>query len=229
METTQIRELRSRIGRAIRRLRKEERVSASYLAKVLGVSQSTVSRVEAGSLSLPAEKLCFLAQSFNRPLSFFVGEQSPTAYTSEDILRAGLVHYGASHLKAKRTIDVQKHFKTYEGFLNSALFEVSDPRFAAALATTLYRQAAQNKINPIRVVAGLQHRELARYLLTILWFLRKALNNVKRPSVERKRVERFVTKLSEEIGRKYKTELASPFSLKSSDDVSLFINASLRT
>lgn len=229
METKQIKELRSRIGRAIRKLRQEEGVSTSYIAKVLGVSQSTISRIESGTLSLQAEKLCFLAQSFSRPLSFFVGEQSPTTFTSEDVLRAGLVQYGAAHLKAKRTIDVKEHYKTYEEFLNAVLYEVGDPRLAAALATTIYAQAAQNKINPIRVVAGLQHRELARYLLALLWFLKKALHNVKRPSLERKRVERVVTKLVEEIGRQYETTQASPFSLKSSDDVSLFINESLRT
>lgn len=229
METKEIRALRSRIGSAIRKLRQEERVSTSYLAKVLGVAQSTISRIESGTLSLPAEKLCFLAQSFNRPLSFFVGEQNPTAYSNEDILRAGLVQYGAAHLKAKRTIDVREHYKTYEEFLNAALYEVSDPRFAAALATTIYSQAAQNKINPIRIVAGLQHRELARYLLALLWFLKKALRNVKRPSLERKRVECVVKKLEEEIGRQCDTVQASPFSLKSSDDVSLFINESLRT
>jgi len=229
METAQIRELRIRIGRAIRNLRQEEGVSASYIAKVLGVSQSTVSRIESGVLSLPAEKLCFLAQSFNRPLSFFVGEQSLATYSAEDILRAGLVQYGATHLKAKRTIDAREHFKTYEAFLNAALYEVSDPRFAAALATTVYLQAAQNKINPIRLVAGLQHRELARYLLTILWFLGKALHNVKRPSIERKRVGRSIKKLSDEIEQKYHTTQASPFSIKNSDEISLFINESMGT
>jgi transcriptional regulator with XRE-family HTH domain len=228
MESTKIRELRTRIGRAVRTLRKEERISASYLAKVLGVSQSTVSRIESGVLSLPAEKLCFLAQSFNRPLSFFVGEQSTTTYSNEDILRAGLVQYGASQLKAKRTIDVHEHYRTYEEFLNAALYEVDDPRFAASLATTVYRQAADNAINPIRVVAGLQHIELARYLLAILSFLRKALPRVKRPSLERKRVERFIYKLKDAIDRKYKTTQATHFSLKSSNEVSLFINESFR-
>ncbi len=229
MESTQIRALRGRIGRAIGTLREEERISAAYLGKVLGVSQPTVSRIESGALSLSAEKLCFLAQSFNRPLSFFVGEQNPTTYRNEDILRAGLVQYGAAHLKAKRTIDAREHYKTYEEFLNAALYEVGDPRFAAALATTIYRQAANNALNPIRVVAGVQHTELARYLLSILSFLKKALPQVKRPSVERKRVGRMVEKLKEELERNYATTQATVFSIKSSDEVSLFINESMGT
>jgi len=227
METTQIRELRNRIGRAIKSLRKEERISSSYLAKVLGLSQSTVSRIESGTLSLPAEKLCFLAQSFNRPLAFFVGEQSPTTYSNEDILRAGLVYYGATHLKAKRTIDVSTYYKTYEEFLNAALYEIDDPRFAVALATTLYKQIYDNKINPIRVVAGLEHLELARYLLAIIQFVRKALPRIKRSAFQRKHVERNLEILKERILNKYRTTPASHFSIKSSNEVSLFINESL--
>ena len=137
MEPVDVREFRGRIGRAIRKLRQEEGISASFLAKVLGVTQPTISRIENGTTSISAEKLCFLARSFNRPLSYFVGEQSPVHYDEDDILRAGLVAYGGTHLKAKRTISVEKYYRTYADFLNAALNEVGDARFAAALATTL--------------------------------------------------------------------------------------------
>src|SRR3989338_9068623 len=100
MESFQAREFRNRIGSAIKRLRKEEKISAAFLAKVLKVTQPTISRIEAGTSSIPAENLCFLASTFNRPLSYFVGEQSKLVINEKDIIRAGLVFYGARHLKS---------------------------------------------------------------------------------------------------------------------------------
>jgi len=227
MAITEVRELRSRIGRAIKKLREEEGISAQYLAKVIGVTQPTVSRIESGAASISAENLFFVAKSFNRPISFFVGAQSPTVHDAQDILRAGLVQFGATHLKAKRSIDIKAHYRTYEDFLNAALYEVDDPRFAAALATTIYSRAAKGEINVLRATAGIQHEELARYLLSLLELLRKALPRVKRPSRERELVGRTVAKLKEEILGRFKTAPALIFSLKSSNEVSLFINASL--
>lgn len=227
MATTEVRELRSRIGRAIRKLREEEGISAQYLAKVIGVTQPTVSRIESGAGSISAENLLFIAKSFNRPISFFVGEQSPAVHDTLDILRAGLVQYGATHLKSKRGIDIKAHYRTYEDFLNAALYEVDDPRFAAALATTIYSQAAKGELNTLRASASIQHEELARYFLSLLELLRKALPRVKRPSRERELVGRTIDKLREEILNRFKTAPVLNFAIKSSNEVSLFINASL--
>lgn len=228
MEPVELKTYRARIGKAIRSLRASQGLSASAVAKILGVTQSTVSRIENSAASLSAEKLCLLARSFNQPLSFFVGEQSPVVQSEEDIIRAGLVQYGATHLKAKRTIDIREHYANYETFLNAALYEVSDPRLAAALATTLYQQAAANKLNILRATTSIQHVELARYLLNLLELLRKAIPKVERPSRERERVARVLGKLKAEVENHFKATPALSFSVKSSLEISLFINASLK-
>ena len=188
MEPIETREFRSRIGRAIRNLRKEEGISAQFLAKVLDVTQPTISRIENGTTSIAAEKLCFLAKSFNRPLSFFIGEQNPILYDEEDILRAGLVFYGAKHLKCKRIIDIQEYYRTYADFLNAALAEVEDPRFAVALATTLYRQTAEGQLKITKIVSTVTHERLISNFKALIDLIFRAEQDVKRPSRERKQV-----------------------------------------
>ena len=227
MASTEIRELRSRIGRAIKKLRKEEGISAQYLAKVLGVTQPTISRIESGATSISAENLFFIAKSFNRPISFFVGEQNPTVHDIQDILRAGLVHYGAAHLKSKRSIDINQYYKTYEDFLNASLYEISDPRFAAALATTIYNHAAKGKINELRLITSIKHVLLARYLLSLITFIRKALPNIKRPSREKDKVKRTIENIKNKISDRYGHGTAAHFPIKSSDEVALFVNESM--
>lgn len=227
MATTEIREMRARIGRAIRKLREEEGISAQYLAKVLGVTQPTISRIESGATSIAAENLFFIAQSFNRPIAFFVGDQSPAVQDAQDVLRAGLAQYGATHLKAKRNIDIKQHYKTYEEFVNAALYEANEPRFAAALATTIYEQAAKGRINVLRLTTAVKHDLLARYLLSLVMFIRKALLKVKRPTREKQKVARTIETIHNELAKKYGPSPATNFPIKSSDEVALFINESL--
>lgn len=201
MEPIEVREFKNRIGRAIRNLRKEEGISANFLAKVLGVTQPTISRIENGTTSIAAEKLCFLAKSFNRPLAYFIGERSSIEYDHEDILRAGLVHYGARHLKSKRTININEHYKTYSDFLNAALSEIDDPRFAAALATTLYHQAATNKLKPNRILAIVQNRRLIANLQALLFILNDFYIEARTRHGER--VQRKLSKLAGELEKTY--------------------------
>ncbi len=204
MESTALRELRSRIGRAVRKLRTEEGISAQHLAKVLGVTQPTISRIERGSTSIAAEKLCFLARAFNRPLSFFVGEQSPIIHNNEDFLRAGLVQYGARHLKAKRAIDPSTYWRTYADFLNDALTEVHDPRTAAAVAATLYTQALRDKLNKTRILATVQNERLIANLFNLISLIDRAQGKFKDPSKKRKRAITRLNDLKDDIIRTYK-------------------------
>lgn len=199
MEPIEIRDFRNRIGKAVRRLRDEERVSAKFLAKVIGVTQPTISRIESGTTSISADKLCFLAKSFNRPLSFFVGEQSPLLYDEEDILRAGLVFYGAKNLKCKRTINIREHYHTYTDFLNAALTEVDDPRFAAALATTLYLQTAKNKLKETKIISTINHEKLISNLKALIEIIDLSRGSIKRPPKEEDRVLKILLKLNGEL------------------------------
>lgn len=205
MEPVEIREFRSRIGRAIRRLRAEERISAQFLANVLGVTQPTISRIENGNTSIAGERLFFLAKSFNRPLSFFVGEQSPLVYGEADILNAGLVSYGAGHIKCKRTIDINKYYRTYADFLNAALTETDDPRFAAALGTTLYNLAAKNELNVTKIVSTVIHGKLISNLKALIEVINLAREDIKRPSKEKKYVLKKLLDLYAEFDSQYKS------------------------
>ena len=202
MEPIELREFRSRIGRAIRTLREEEGISANFLAKVLGVTQPTISRIENGTTSITADKLCFLAKSYNKPLSYFIGERSPILYDHDDILRAGLVYYGARHLKSKRTIDIQEHYKTYADFLKDSLSEVDDPRFAAALATTLYCQAFKGKLNENRIISTVQQKRLIANLEALLVTV---INNfyIKAQLKEGERIQKRLRNLLNEITKAY--------------------------
>lgn len=197
MEPIEIREFRSRIGRSIRKLREEENVSASWLAKVLGVTQPTISRIESGTTSISAEKLCFLAKSFNRPLSYFIGEQSPIFYDQTDILRAGLVFYGARHLKIKQTIDIKKYYQTYEDFLNAALSEVEDPRFAAALATTIYYQTLDNNLSISRIITKIENGVLIANLKELVEIV--AHVNQSLLKCQDKKVDKLLNELQEKL------------------------------
>ncbi|MBU4485045.1 helix-turn-helix domain-containing protein [bacterium] len=201
MEPIEIKEFRNRIGRAIRKLREEEGVSAQFLARILGVTQPTVSRIENGNTSIAAEKLCFLAKSFNRQLSYFIGDQSALIHDEEDVLRAGLVSYGAKHLKSKRTIDICEYYRTYADFLNVALTEVDDPRFTAALATTLYKQTAENKLKITRIISTITHERLISNLKALIEIINLSIDMIKRPSKERKNVQKQLLKLDQELGK----------------------------
>lgn len=228
MEPIEVREFRNRIGKAIRRFRDEEGISSRFLAKVLGVTQATISRIENGTTSISADKLCFLAKSFNRPLSYFVGERSPLLYDEGDVLRAGLVFYGASQLKSKRTIDIHQHYRTYAEFLNSALTEVDEARFAAALATTLYNQAAKNKLKVAQIISTVQHERLIINLKALIKLICDARFYVKRPSKEKERTLRRLEGLSEELLRGQDIDyLKSTVANINSIDVAKFINASI--
>ncbi|MFA5800491.1 MAG: helix-turn-helix transcriptional regulator [Candidatus Peribacteraceae bacterium] len=228
MESIEVRQFRGRIGRAIRKLRAEEGITAQFLAKALGVTQPTISRIEAGTSSIAAERLCFLAKSFNRPLSYFIGEQSSIQYEEDDILRASLVHYGARHLKSKQTIDVAAHYRTYADFLNTALNEVDDARFAAALATTLYQQAAQNKLKPTRIISTVQHETLRANLLALIGRIQDARLSIRRPSKERDRALRILAKLADDLRRDGEIDAArATVADISAASVAGFINESL--
>lgn len=201
MESIQSREFRNRIGSAIKRLRTEEHLNAAFLAKVLGVSQPTISRIEAGVSSIPAEKLCLLATTFNRPLSYFVGEQSRLVINEKDLIRAGLVRYGARHLRSKAGINLDEHYRNYADLLNSALTEAGDSRIAHAIAATLYQQAVQNKLNSTSVITTVTHRKLLANLWVILEATIAACHSIEyqKPRVQKSSAEDRLKELRQEI------------------------------
>jgi len=227
MEPTELREFRARIGKAIRRLREEEGISAQYLAKVLRVTQPTVSRIESGTSSISSEKLCFLSKTFNRPIAYFIGEQSPISYDEVDILYAGLAYYGATQIKYKRTINVPQHYKTYTDFLNIALNSVEESRIAAALATTLYFQAAKNNLPIVRIITTLRHKLLISNLRKLIWLVIDSYSQITQRGNNKKLAIGKLTELNLEIEKEYGNQLPNPrIASIDKDYVAEFINNS---
>ncbi|HPW46072.1 MAG TPA: helix-turn-helix transcriptional regulator [bacterium] len=232
MELHEIKELRVRIGRAIRKLRDEERISAAFVGELLGVAASTISRIESGSLSISAEHLFFLARRFNRPISFFLGEQSSVVHSSEDFLRAALVKYGATQLKAKSSIDVDTRWFSYEDFLASALTYVKEPRIVEAIAATLYFQAEKNQLNDFRILSLLQNKRLIAVLAGIIRLIEDSIGLISDAASKKKIAFAKLSALREglvnEIGEPDSNSgSALPVDISPSD-VSKFINESLK-
>ena len=227
MEPIEVREFRSRIGKAIRKLRDEEGISANYLAKTLGVTQPTISRIENGITSLSADRLCFLAKIFNRPFTYFIGEQRSIVYEADDILRAGLAFYGARQLKSKRTINVWEHYKTYADLLNSALNAASDARHAAAIAATLYQQAAKGTLEATRIITTIQNKRLIASLRSIINLIVDSQPHIQRPETEKVRVAQRILELKNELENEYGLDIGkSDIANISPDYVASFINES---
>jgi transcriptional regulator with XRE-family HTH domain len=227
MESIDVKKFRNRIGRSVRQLRREEGISAQFLAKVLGVTQATISRIENGITSITADKLCFLASTYNKPLSYFIGEQSPIFYDEEDILRAGAVFYGATHLKSKRTINIQNYYRTYSEFLNAALKEVTDTRFTAALATTLYQQSLHSKLNFARLLSTIQNERLIANLFVLIDLISNGQSDINRPKKEKETTIERITKLKEEFAKDHTIDISkSTVSKINPNYVADFINES---
>lgn len=233
MEPLELKEFRARIGRAIRKLRGEEKISAQFLAKIIAVTQPTISRIENGTTSISAERLCFLAKSFNRHLSFFVGEQSPVTYNNKDILSAGLVFYGATHLKSKRNINVEDHYRTYSDFLNDALKSGNDTRFIAALGATIFIQALKNHLNPLHIISTVTNARLQSRLYQIAEIVSNAcpfIEGIAASEIKRAKtkIQVLISELFKEIknGDIFRNEI-SEFNI-TPQEVARFIDESLK-
>lgn len=65
---------RNRVGK-LRRLRKERHLTLEQVAKLLGVSESTVSRWETGTLFIPADAIERLSRLYGvRPVELFADD-----------------------------------------------------------------------------------------------------------------------------------------------------------
>lgn len=225
MSAKELDEFKRRVGAAIKKLRGEECVTAFALSRIIGLTQSTISRIESGRTSITVERLCLLAREFNRPLSYFIGEQSPLDYNERDIIQAALAEYGASHLKRKRTINVREHFGAYTDVLNAALAEADDARIAAAIISTLYVQASRGALKPAKIAADIINKRLIANFVTLASLLKDAGPKIKRPSSEKKRVLKLIDKIRDEIEKTGSAELhLSTVATVSSDYAADFIN-----
>lgn len=74
------------LAKRIRTARQEARLSQSALGKSIGVSDKSVSSYEQGRSTPPFAKLKRIAESTNRPISYFTQENSDDATIASKLL-----------------------------------------------------------------------------------------------------------------------------------------------
>lgn len=147
------------IAQKVRALRKSRGVSQGELARLLQVSQSRLSEVEAGKGSFSAEQLIFLIKHFNVPLSYF--ETVPA--DPGDAIQNALVHYGAGHLVGNRELLPSERLERLESVIREVLVDAGSSRWITALAPVLVRNIDQVNLQKLHAQFrdyGLHHRFL---------------------------------------------------------------------
>ncbi len=74
------------VGRNIRRLRKERRLTQSELATRIGIQQSDLSRIERGEYRVSLDTLFRMLAEFSVSVSEFFEESASAAFTPRDVL-----------------------------------------------------------------------------------------------------------------------------------------------
>ncbi len=136
--------IQGQIARGIRKLRRERRLTQVELAKLLGLSQAQLSKIEHGYGSLTAEQLIRLLQKYSLPLSDFIPEKQVAKQEEDPTLQNALVHLGAAHLRVIPDVAVPERLAFPEEVIVVTLVGGSS-RLIAALAPVIVRHC--EKIN----------------------------------------------------------------------------------
>jgi transcriptional regulator with XRE-family HTH domain len=107
---------RTRLGSNLRALREQRKLRQSELAKLAGVTQAMISRVERGERELPLSAVERLAQSLRVDPSTLIGERS-----SVEALESLHLAWDAYTAARKRYVDVATHVKDGGMFLQNHL------------------------------------------------------------------------------------------------------------
>lgn len=132
---TDSRNLKSKIAKEVRALRKQRALTQAELATKLGLSQSRLSEIEGGGGSFTAEQLLWLLGIFNVTPARFTGQQGDPAQS----LQNALVRLGAYHLVASDAI-VPATLADDVGIIIRDTLLSGDPRLTASLAPVLVVQ-----------------------------------------------------------------------------------------
>ncbi|GEM_PF-2244713 len=124
------------ISVGIRRLRKEKRITQVDLAKVLGLSQAQLSKIENSAGSITAEQLIQLLKKYGLSLSYFISLEKDSKYHEDPALQNALVHLGATHLRLISDVVVPEKFAFPEEVLLAVLVAPSS-RLVTALAPVI--------------------------------------------------------------------------------------------
>lgn len=74
------------VGRKIRQLRKERKLTQTALAARIGIQQSDLSRMEKGEYRVSLDTLFRILAEFDVTLAEFFHEQDPESYSPKDML-----------------------------------------------------------------------------------------------------------------------------------------------
>jgi transcriptional regulator with XRE-family HTH domain len=150
------------IAQKVKTLRKSRGVAQGVLAKLLQVSQSRLSEIEAGKGSFSAEQLIFILKHFNVPLSYF--ETAPA--DPGDAIQKALAQYGADHLVENRDLLPSERLQQLESVIREVLLDAANSRWIAALAPVLVRNIDQVNLQKL-------HAQFRDYGLhnRLLWLL----------------------------------------------------------
>lgn len=124
-----------RISTRLRELRTARGWTQVELAQKLGLSQSRLSSIERGVLSLSAEEFLEVLQLFNVPASEFAASQARG--TATDQLQNALERLGARHLRENADLLPSERLKQVNDVIREVMIDVSSPRHITALAPVL--------------------------------------------------------------------------------------------
>src|SRR3989338_7211500 len=106
------------ISQGIKLFRKDQRFSQIKLARILKISQPTLSKIEAGLLELSATQLIFLIQKYNLNLSFFLEQQD---FAEADMIQNTLEQKGLWNLSTIPNVFVDPKFLKTETLIHKIL------------------------------------------------------------------------------------------------------------
>jgi len=127
------------IAQKVKTLRKSRGVSQGDLARLLQVSQSRLSEIEAGKGSFSAEQLIFMLKYFNVPLSYFETDPADPG----DAIQKALAYYGAGHLVENRELLPSERLEQLDSVIREVILDGGSSRWITALAPVLVRNIDQ--------------------------------------------------------------------------------------
>lgn len=128
--------IRLALAAGIQKLRKERGVTQIELARLLGLSQAQLSKIENGHGSITAEQLIRLLQEYSLPLSCFTPAEKASRNDENPSLQNALAHLGAVHLRAVPGVAVPERLALPEEAIVETLIAPSS-RLVTALAPVI--------------------------------------------------------------------------------------------
>jgi len=159
---------RARIGRRLRELREERRLSQAELARRLSVSQGRLSQIEGGKASLTAEQFLLVLRIFQVSVTTFA---RPPSVASE--LQSTLARLGAFQLQEDASVLPSERLERVTEAIRETLVEPESPRLLTALAPVIVHNI--ESINWRKLTHDLGALGLSRRLYWLVENVREAV------------------------------------------------------